>query len=151
MILLQELFATRYFCQEQKEEHFLLAESEGKSSLVERFQGLAKELRVVSERHLAVHPRPACQHESYSEPSTYPFVVWACLQRRPRRILLVHATSHETPTNEPTMAAAQVLPISFFERGNNAYFNSVVVFDADGRRLGLYRKSHIPDGPGYQV
>ncbi|CAM9671347.1 unnamed protein product, partial [Laminaria digitata] len=44
-----------------------------------------------------------------------------------------------------------VLPVSFFERGNNAFFNSVVVFDADGRHLGLYRKSHIPDGPGYQV
>lgn len=45
----------------------------------------------------------------------------------------------------------QVLPVSFFERANNAFFNSVVVFDADGKRLGLYRKSHIPDGPGYQV
>ncbi|MEX0923137.1 MAG: N-carbamoylputrescine amidase [Rhodovibrionaceae bacterium] len=43
-----------------------------------------------------------------------------------------------------------VLPISFFERANNAYFNSLCVFDADGRDLGLYRKSHIPDGPGYQ-
>lgn len=30
------------------------------------------------------------------------------------------------------------------------YFNSIVVFDADGRNLGVYRKSHIPDGPGYQ-
>jgi N-carbamoylputrescine amidase len=43
-----------------------------------------------------------------------------------------------------------VLPISFFEQANNAYYNSVVVVDADGRELGLYRKSHIPDGPGYQ-
>ncbi len=43
-----------------------------------------------------------------------------------------------------------VLPISFFERANNAYFNSVAMIDADGRVLGLYRKSHIPDGPGYQ-
>ena len=43
-----------------------------------------------------------------------------------------------------------VLPVSFFERGNNAYFNSVAIIDADGRNLGLYRKSHIPDGPGYQ-
>ncbi len=43
-----------------------------------------------------------------------------------------------------------VLPISFFERANNAYYNSLVVIDADGRRLDLYRKSHIPDGPGYQ-
>ena len=43
-----------------------------------------------------------------------------------------------------------VLPVSFFERANNAHYNSVLVIDADGRRLGLYRKSHIPDGPGYQ-
>jgi N-carbamoylputrescine amidase len=43
-----------------------------------------------------------------------------------------------------------VLPVSFFERAGNAYFNSVAVFDADGAMLGVYRKSHIPDGPGYQ-
>ena len=43
-----------------------------------------------------------------------------------------------------------VLPVSFFERANNAYYNSLCVIDADGRDLGLYRKSHIPDGPGYQ-
>ena len=43
-----------------------------------------------------------------------------------------------------------VLPVSFFERANNAYYNALAVIDADGRNLGLYRKSHIPDGPGYQ-
>ena len=42
-----------------------------------------------------------------------------------------------------------VLPLSIFERANNAYFNTVVIVDADGATLGLYRKSHIPDGPGY--
>ncbi|NDH37347.1 MAG: N-carbamoylputrescine amidase [Acidimicrobiia bacterium] len=42
-----------------------------------------------------------------------------------------------------------VLPLSLFERANNAYFNTVVVVDADGAVLGKYRKSHIPDGPGY--
>lgn len=42
-----------------------------------------------------------------------------------------------------------VLPISVYERAGNALFNSVVIIDADGRQLGLYRKSHIPDGPGY--
>ena len=41
-----------------------------------------------------------------------------------------------------------VLPVSFFERANNAYFNSVAMIDADGRVLGLYRKSHIPHGAG---
>jgi N-carbamoylputrescine amidase len=43
-----------------------------------------------------------------------------------------------------------VLPISFFERANNAYYNSVMIIDADGRQLGIYRKTHLPDGPGYQ-
>ena len=43
-----------------------------------------------------------------------------------------------------------VLPISIFEREGPHYFNSVVIADADGSLLGLYRKSHIPDGPGYQ-
>lgn len=42
-----------------------------------------------------------------------------------------------------------VLPISVYERANNALFNTVVVIDADGSTLGHYRKSHIPDGPGY--
>jgi N-carbamoylputrescine amidase len=43
-----------------------------------------------------------------------------------------------------------VLPVSFFERDNNACYNSVAVIDADGEVLGIYRKSHIPDGAGYQ-
>src|SRR5260370_39331280 len=42
-----------------------------------------------------------------------------------------------------------VLPISVFERANNAFYNSVVVLDADGSVLGSYRKSHITEGPGY--
>lgn len=42
-----------------------------------------------------------------------------------------------------------VLPVSVFERANNALFNTVAIVDADGAMLGIYRKSHIPDGPGY--
>lgn len=41
-----------------------------------------------------------------------------------------------------------MLPVSFFERANAAHFNSLAMIDADGRVLGVYRKSHIPDGPG---
>jgi N-carbamoylputrescine amidase len=60
--------------------------------------------------------------------------------------------------DHPTIARMQdlarelevVLPISFFEAANNAYYNSLAVIDADGEMLGLYRKSHIPDGAGYQ-
>jgi N-carbamoylputrescine amidase len=43
-----------------------------------------------------------------------------------------------------------VVPVSFFERAGQAYYNSVAVVDADGAVLGVYRKSHIPDGPGYE-
>ena len=42
-----------------------------------------------------------------------------------------------------------VLPISYFEKENNAYFNSIAVINSDGTILGNYRKSHIPDGAGY--
>lgn len=43
-----------------------------------------------------------------------------------------------------------VLPVSFFEKAENACFNSLAMIDADGRLLELYRKSHIPEGPGYE-
>jgi len=43
-----------------------------------------------------------------------------------------------------------VLPISFFEKKNQARFNSIAVIDADGSLMGIYRKTHIPDGPGYE-
>ncbi len=43
-----------------------------------------------------------------------------------------------------------VLPISIFEKEGPHYFNSLVMVDADGEPMGVYRKSHIPDGPGYQ-
>ena len=42
-----------------------------------------------------------------------------------------------------------VLPVSVFEQANNAFYNSVVIVDAGGEVLGSYRKSHIPEGPGY--
>jgi N-carbamoylputrescine amidase len=42
-----------------------------------------------------------------------------------------------------------VIPVSIFERDGPLYFNSIVILDADGANLGVYRKSHIPDGPGY--
>jgi len=43
-----------------------------------------------------------------------------------------------------------VIPVSIFEREGPHYYNSMVMLDADGKALGTYRKSHIPDGPGYQ-
>jgi N-carbamoylputrescine amidase len=43
-----------------------------------------------------------------------------------------------------------VIPVSFFERSRQTYYNSIAIIDADGKLLGTYRKSHIPDGPGYE-
>jgi N-carbamoylputrescine amidase len=88
LILLSELFATPYFCQDQMAAFFDLAAPFQSHPLLARFAALARELGVV-------------------------------------------------------------LPVSFFERSGPAFYNSVVVIDADGAMLGSYRKSHIPDGPGY--
>jgi N-carbamoylputrescine amidase len=88
-ILIQELFETPYFCQDQLAEHFALAAPFKDNPLIAEMAELAKSLSVV-------------------------------------------------------------LPVSFFERAGRAYFNSLAMVDADGAVLGLYRKSHIPDGPGYQ-
>ena len=43
-----------------------------------------------------------------------------------------------------------VVPVSIFEKDGPEYYNSVVMIDANGDAMGVYRKSHIPDGPGYQ-
>ncbi len=42
------------------------------------------------------------------------------------------------------------IPTSFFERDGSHFYNTLAMIDADGEVLGTYRKSHIPDGPGYQ-
>ena len=88
LILLQELFETPYFCQDQLYEFLDLAAPFEGNKLIARFAALARELGVV-------------------------------------------------------------LPLSFFERSGQACYNSLAMIDADGEILGLYRKSHIPDGPGY--
>lgn len=89
VILIQELFETPYFCQDQLPEHFELAQPVEGHGGIARFRSLARELGVI-------------------------------------------------------------LPFSFFERANQAYFNSVAMIDAGGELLGVYRKTHIPDGIGYQ-
>ena len=89
VILLQELFASLYFCQVEDPAFYQMAREVEEHQMLRHFQALARELKVV-------------------------------------------------------------LPISFFEKKNNARYNSVAVYDADGELLGVYRKSHIPDGPGYE-
>ncbi|MCC6433563.1 MAG: N-carbamoylputrescine amidase [Acidimicrobiales bacterium] len=59
---------------------------------------------------------------------------------------------HPTVARFAALAAelAVVVPVSVYERDGQATFNTLVMIDADGTVLGRYRKSHIPDGPGYQ-
>jgi N-carbamoylputrescine amidase len=66
------------------------------------------------------------------------------------------ATAYEADKHPCVLALAPVakelgvvVPVSIYERQGPLYFNSVVIVDADGKQLGVYRKSHIPDGPGY--
>lgn len=62
------------------------------------------------------------------------------------------AAEHPAVTALAPLAAEYdiVIPVSIFEKDGPHYYNSVVMLDADGTILGTYRKSHIPDGPGYQ-
>ncbi len=66
--------------------------------------------------------------------------------------LAAPARSHPTLARMSALASelGVVLPVSFFERAGDTYFNSIAVIDRDGGRLGIYRKSHIPHSPGYQ-
>ncbi len=63
-------------------------------------------------------------------------------------------TLDEQPTIRRMQAAAKdrgvVIPVSFFEKSGLVRYNSIVVVDADGRIVGHYRKSHIPDFPLYE-
>ncbi len=74
-------------------------------------------------------------------------------QQREDYFALAHPVEAH-PTLAHMSALAQelelVIPVSFFEYDAPHYYNSVAIIDADGRNLGVYRKSHIPDGPGYQ-
>lgn len=76
-----------------------------------------------------------------------------CIEQDARHLRLASAVEDNRAVRHFSAVARElgvVLPISFFERAGAAYFNSIAVLDADGTRLGVYRKSHIPNGPGYQ-
>jgi N-carbamoylputrescine amidase len=76
-----------------------------------------------------------------------------CIEQDSRHLALARSAQHNAAVRRFRAVASElqvVLPISFFEHDGLAYFNSVAVIDADGEVLGVYRKSHIPNGPGYQ-
>jgi len=75
-----------------------------------------------------------------------------CKDHQPRHFDLAHPLDGH-PAVEHFRGLARelgvVLPVSVFERAGNAFFNSLALVDADGVVIGSYRKSHIPEGPGY--
>jgi N-carbamoylputrescine amidase len=76
-----------------------------------------------------------------------------CIEQDVRHLSLAAPTEENRAVRHFRGVARElgvVLPISFFELAGRAYFNTVAIIDADGEILGVYRKSHIPNGPGYQ-
>mgnify|MGYP003382300863 CR=1 FL=1 len=79
--------------------------------------------------------------------------IYFCTEQDPKWFKTAYATGEH-----PCVIAMQKLakkhkvaiPTSFFEKDGPRYYNSLAMVDADGEILGVYRKSHIPDGPGYQ-
>lgn len=79
--------------------------------------------------------------------------IYFCTVQNPKWFKTAHATS-EHPCVLAMQSLAKELkvaiPTSFFEKDGPRYYNSLAMVDADGAIMGVYRKSHIPDGPGYQ-
>ncbi|MEM1111260.1 MAG: N-carbamoylputrescine amidase [Pseudomonadota bacterium] len=76
-----------------------------------------------------------------------------CIEQEFKHLELAHPADDCPLIKRMAGLAAElevVLPISFFERAGNAFFNSLAMIDADGSVLGVYRKSHIPNAVGYQ-
>ena len=79
--------------------------------------------------------------------------IYFCTRQDPRWFDTAYpAAEHPCVTALAKLAGklGVVIPISFFERDAHTYYNSVAIADASGEIMGVYRKSHIPDGPGYQ-
>ena len=76
-----------------------------------------------------------------------------CIEQRGEHLTLA-SEREDNPLIQRFQALAKelgvVLPLSWFEKAGTAYFNSLVMIDADGGILGYYRKSHIPNAIGYQ-
>lgn len=75
-----------------------------------------------------------------------------CKDQRPEHFARAHPVAGHPTVERLARLAGElgvVLPVSIFEAAGQARFNTVVMIDADGRVMGVYRKSHIPDGPGY--
>ncbi len=79
--------------------------------------------------------------------------IYFCTKQDPKWFETAHpALEHPCVVAMQKLAAdlGVVIPVSIFEKDGPRYYNSIVIVDTDGTALGTYRKSHIPDGPGYQ-
>ena len=85
-------------------------------------------------------------------PELFEYLYWPQAEREEYFALAESVDGHPFLPRFQALAAELrvVLPVSFFERAGHAHFNSLQMIDADGTPLGVYRKSHIPDGPGYE-
>ncbi|OXD56887.1 N-carbamoylputrescine amidase [Vibrio parahaemolyticus] len=75
-----------------------------------------------------------------------------CKKQEAKYFELAEETANSHLIKEMSALAKElcvVIPVSYFEKAGNTFFNSLVMIDADGTVLDNYRKSHIPDGPGY--
>ncbi|HCG8447859.1 TPA: N-carbamoylputrescine amidase [Vibrio parahaemolyticus] len=75
-----------------------------------------------------------------------------CKKQEAKYFELAEETANSHLIREMSALAKElgvVIPVSYFEKAGNTFFNSLVMIDADGTVLDNYRKSHIPDGPGY--
>ncbi|EIJ6617178.1 N-carbamoylputrescine amidase [Vibrio parahaemolyticus] len=75
-----------------------------------------------------------------------------CKKQEAKYFELAEETANSHLIQEMSTLAKElgvVIPVSYFEKAGNTFFNSLVMIDADGTVLDNYRKSHIPDGPGY--
>lgn len=79
--------------------------------------------------------------------------IYFCTEQNPVWFETAHATAEHPCVVAMQKLARQLdvaIPVSFFEKDGPRYYNSLAMIDAGGDILGVYRKSHIPDGPGYQ-
>jgi N-carbamoylputrescine amidase len=84
-------------------------------------------------------------------PELFENLYWCQVQREEYFSLAHPLETHPfLPTFQKLAAElGVVLPVSFFEKAGHAHYNSLAMIDSSGEMLGVYRKSHIPDGPGY--
>lgn len=76
-----------------------------------------------------------------------------CIEQEFKHLDLATRLEDSVPVKTMSALAKElgvVLPVSWFERAGNAFFNSLAMIDADGGILGIYRKTHIPNAVGYQ-